>query len=119
MDGGDVDDCSVEAGVQVNVKVISVDVDVEGECVELTGVGGDRYVGSVPISSRYDVPGTVFIQSRGTDNPVVTVRFFDADDGLGNVCGNDLALAGRGLVEVSTGADRRQGAGPRNPRSAR
>ena len=48
------------------------------------------FQGSIPISSNYDVPGTLFVATQGIDNPTITVFYIDRNDGTGEVCPNTI-----------------------------
>jgi len=96
-DFADDTDCDNNGTSDVVVEATN-EAEVTGEIVVLNGPG-PLYDGSIPISSNYDVPGTLFVATQGIDNPTITVFYTDRNDGLGNVCDNTIdpnpAAAGR------------------------
>ena len=76
-------------------------VEPTGERVLCEEQSAGVYIGDVPVSSAYNVPGTLFVQNLGTTNPSVNVRYQDLDDGTGQICKNDLNPEGQGNVNLT------------------
>jgi uncharacterized repeat protein (TIGR01451 family) len=96
-------DCDDDGTSDVVVNVSS-GAEVAGEIVYLDSVGNDTFVGHVPISATYDVPGTLFISQQGVDSPTIDAVYLDDDDGTGTPCQNDVNPDNWGIVSVSTTA---------------
>jgi hypothetical protein len=97
-------DCNNDGIHDLIVRASSQDEPM-GELVSLnrtTDPSGDRYKGSLPISSTADIPGTLFIQRLGADNPFVTVSYDDRDDCTGAACPSNVDPSVHGRVEVGT-----------------
>ena len=106
-DVGDDTDCDDDGTADVRITAKSEN-EVAGERVTLncTVAGASctsgEYRGSLPISATYDSPGVLFVQSQGTENPVIEVNYFDYDDGTGSVCLNSVDENAQGLVQAFT-----------------
>ncbi len=99
---GDDSDCDGDGTDDVVVRVTS-ESEPAGERVVLNLTAPDTYTAQVPISSQYDVPGVLLVQTQGTDDPTVIARYDDIDDGTGSqVCLNDVDPAGQGEVQAGT-----------------
>jgi len=62
----------------------------------------DRYDTSFPYSSGYNSPGSLYIQKSGVDNPIITARYDDLDDGTGVKCKNFIDPGTQGQLFAQT-----------------
>ncbi|MCP3982208.1 MAG: S8 family serine peptidase [bacterium] len=102
--GDGVSDCGFDGKREISVEI---ETEVErnpGERLLLqeTSIGSGVYRATIPLSVSYDVPGTLFAQVVGNDNPTVTVTYMDSDDGTGGTCLNDVDPAAQGFVRTTT-----------------
>jgi hypothetical protein len=91
-------DCDSDGTNDLPVKAYS-EVETAGEIIFANHVAGNLYKGELPVSALYDVPGVLFAQPQGLDNPTVCAYYLDNDDGQGNICQNDPDPGIQGRVE--------------------
>ncbi len=91
-------DCDSDGTNDLPVKAYS-EVEPAGEIIFANHVGGYLYHAELPVSALYDVPGVLFAQPMGQENPSVCAYYLDNDDGQGNICQNDPDPNIQGRVE--------------------
>lgn len=94
-------DCNGNGIDDVVVRVNSRN-EIAGEIAYLDSIGSSTYTGEVPISSAYNVAGTLFVATEGNQVPVVTALYIDLDDGTGNVCPNSFDQAAQGRIQQTS-----------------
>ena len=83
-------DCDDDGTLDLVVRATSL-AEPSGEIVLLERVGtSSEYRGEVPISSRLDVQGILFVTALGEPSTTVVVTYIDHDDGTGQPCRNDV-----------------------------
>ncbi len=101
-DPGDTTDCNGNGKADVTVRVIAdAPGEVSGEIAVLDAVapGSPVYKGSIPYSTFYDAPGTLFVVQSGTQLPVVRAVYLDRNDGTGSPCRNAIEPSLQGQLE--------------------
>ncbi len=95
-EAGEDQDCNNNGTSDITAILTSESLDLECLALDLVDpldpldpTKGGVYEGSIPVSSSYDAAGVLFLRGSGTDNPTVTVRYPDIDDGTGSECPND------------------------------
>ena len=106
FDTGDDDDCDDDGIRDLRVRAFS-EVETAGEFVLLqeTSPSSGQWFGELPISSRADVDGTLFVAQIGTDIPTVQVSYQDIDVLPGapqEICRNSIDPAAQGEIRVAT-----------------
>jgi hypothetical protein len=103
VDVTDDQDCNNNGALDVTVKLTS-DAEIAGEIAYLDQVspGSPVYKGRFPYSSTYNSPGTLFVQTSGTANPAILVRYEDRNDGTGSRCKNALDATQQGFLTATT-----------------
>ncbi|MCP3978372.1 MAG: hypothetical protein GY716_03430 [bacterium] len=106
--GDGVANCDADANLEISVEVQTEAELNPGERLLLkeTVPGSGVYTGTVPVSVSYDVPGTLFAQVAGTDNPTVLATYLDNNDGTCAPpatckCLNDVDPAAQGDVQAA------------------
>jgi hypothetical protein len=94
-------DCDGNLTADLPVKATS-QAEPAGEIVYANQVGPFQYTVDLPVSALYNVDGVLFVQGSGTQNPAVTVLYFDEDDGTGQICKNDVDPVAHGRVESTS-----------------
>ena len=100
---GDDQDCNDNGVLDVTVKLTS-DAEPTGEIAVLDQIapGSAVYKGSLPYSTLYNSPGSLFVAPSGTYVPTARITYDDRDDGTGARCANALDATARGLVTSTT-----------------
>jgi len=93
-----VTDCDSDGTNDLPVKATS-EAEVAGEIVFANHIGGSVFRAELPVSALYDVPGVLFVQPSGLDNPTVCAVYYDLDDGTGQICKNDVDPSIQGRLE--------------------
>jgi hypothetical protein len=107
IDATDDRDCNDNGTDDIVVRVVS-ESEITGEIVALdrSVSNSSQWRGSLPISLSFNAAGVLFLQQSGTDNPTVTVRYTDRNDGTGQLCRSTasglLNPAALGIIETST-----------------
>ncbi|MCP3980277.1 MAG: S8 family serine peptidase [bacterium] len=101
--------CDGDANLEISVEIQTESELNPGERVllEETTPGSGVYTGTIPVSVSYDVPGTLFAQVVGTDNPTVLATYLDNNDGTCTnpticKCLNDVDPGAQGEVQTAT-----------------
>ncbi len=95
-------DCDDDAVPDVLVRVVS-DAEPEGEILVLNQDPSSTlvYRATIPISTKHDVDGTVFVQMDGTNEAAIGALYEDLDDGTGSPCPNSLQPSLEGHVRAT------------------
>jgi hypothetical protein len=102
-DAGDDQDCDNDGARDVTVQVSSAE-EYPGEVFFLneTSPGSGIFKGTIPYSTTYDSPATIFAAKNGTVDPVITATYIDRNDGTGSACKNSLDPAKSGRLQATT-----------------
>jgi hypothetical protein len=102
-DAGDDQDCDNDGARDVTVQVSSAE-EFPGEVFFLneTAPSSGIWKGTVPYSTTYNSPGTIFGAQSGTVDPIFTATYTDLNDGTGSPCKNSLDPAKSGQVLATT-----------------
>jgi len=106
VDAGDDNDCDNNGVLDITARVLATNgPDVNpGERLILNRLGSTAvYKGSIPISTSVNVPGVLFVQDGGPNNPEGVVRYNDRWDGgaAGNPCQADSDPQNWGTVTAN------------------
>jgi len=103
LDAADSDDCDGNGAKDV-IVVMSSEAEPLGESVVANEItpGSGLYLGSIAVSSFGDSEGVLFVAQGGADNPTITARYADLDDGTGDICQNSVVPASQGFVTDAT-----------------
>ncbi len=102
IEPGEDDDCDDDGTRDLVARATSL-AEPGGELVLLDRVAGtNEYRGEVPISSRVDVQGILFVAPTGDPSATVVVTYLDHDDGTGQPCRNDTDPARWGEISAAT-----------------
>jgi hypothetical protein len=102
-DAVDDQDCDNDGARDVTVQVSSAQ-ESPGEVVFLneTAPSSGIWKGTVPYSTTYDSPGTIFAARNGTVDPLITATYLDRNDGTGSPCKKSLDPAMAGQLQATT-----------------
>ncbi|MCP3978631.1 MAG: S8 family serine peptidase [bacterium] len=102
VDGADSDNCDADPFQDIVARVYS-DGEPDGEPVLLnrTTAGSPLFRGAIPVSTRQDVDGTLFVDLDGNRGGDIRIVYEDQDDGSGNPCPNTVDPGWHGFIEAS------------------